>query len=62
MKEDANFIIDACNNYERVCAERDELLAALDNLVGLFISVPNGIGESRTLREARATLAKLKGT
>lgn len=49
----AAFIVDACNNYERVKAERDELAAALGEIAII------GAGGEITA-PARAALAKLE--
>lgn len=55
----ALFITSACNNYERVLAERDELAQAL---TGIIKWADADCDPSRkSLEKARAAIAKLKG-
>jgi len=57
----ASLILDACNNYERVKAERDELAAALAQITratGANLATGNKLDNINSI--ARAALAKLE--
>jgi hypothetical protein len=57
----ANFILAACNNYERVKAERDELATALNRLTTHFEDeVISSEDVLDALYQARAALAKIE--
>ena len=56
----AAFIVEACNNYERVCAERDALAEALKDVLRIATAASHGVtGNAPRLERARAALAKV---
>lgn len=61
FEDDANaaFIVEACNNYERIKAERDELAAALKTLLIDVQDYPAWKRPCYAVDVARAALAKL---
>lgn len=66
MQTNAEFILEACNNYERVKADRDELAAALRKLLDrdlIYFGVDHKLTGGLTKQaivDARAALAKLE--
>lgn len=64
IEANAAFIVEACNNYERVKAERDELAAALKRTLDALFNETHGQKDTpwvaTTKLEARAALAKLE--
>jgi len=61
FREDAQFIIKACNNYEATKDQRDELLAALEMALDRFTDndmIPPNYALSRWIDRARAAITK----